>query len=58
MDEISLKEWQNIFSNLNENIKKNVKGEIIEIITPNFSTTTQTSLTAARFYYGFNEALF
>ena len=47
-EEITVEEWQNIFSNLNVDIKNNVKGEIIELITPNFTTTTQTSLTAAQ----------
>lgn len=48
IEEVTVEEWQNIFSNLNVDIKNNVKGEIIELITPNFTTTTQTSLTAAQ----------
>ena len=48
LEEISLKEWEDIFSNLNEQINKYLKEEIIELITPNFTTTTKTSLAAAQ----------
>jgi hypothetical protein len=47
LEEISLEEWQDIFSKLNKQMNNYVKGEIIDLITPNFTTTTKTSLAAA-----------
>ena len=39
--------WEEIFSQFTEQIKKNVKGNLVELLTCNFSTTTSLEKTAS-----------
>ena len=47
-EEASRKEWEEVISQYCEEIAKDVGKDLINNITPNFTTTTQTSLTACQ----------
>ena len=47
-EEATKEQWENIFASLCDQIAKNVGKDLVDKITPNFTTTTTTSLAACR----------